>query len=151
MLKLNLPSYEYQIKNEKGTLYIYDDLRRKYLLLTPEEWVRQHFIHFLLKDKGVPPKLVKQEAKLNYHNVVKWADILVYDPRLNPVLLIECKASTEQLDQDVFHQVITYNHVLEVPFLGITNGLNHFYAQKQEGAGYQLIPELPVWQEMKGE
>ncbi len=149
MLQLNLPSFHYQIKNEGGTLYIYDELRKQYLVLTPEEWVRQHFIHFLMNEKGIPSTMLKQEAKLTYHKLEKWADILVYNQSLKPMLLIECKASTDSLNQDVFHQLITYNHVLAVPYLGVTNGLSHLYAMQEEDGSYASISALPHWETMK--
>lgn len=149
MLQLNLPSFNYQLKNENDTLYIYDDLRKQFLVLTPEEWVRQHFIHFLINEKGIPITMLKQEARLTYHNLEKWADILVYNRALEPLLLIECKASTENLDKDVFHQVNTYNHVLGVPYIGVTNGLTHIYAHHETGGAYEFIADLPHWNEIK--
>lgn len=150
-LKLNLPAYDYQIKQEGDTLYIYDLLRKKYLVLTPEEWVRQHFLHYLQQEKGIPAKLIKQEASLAYHGLQKWADILVYDRSLQPLLLVECKASTESLTETVFNQILTYNAALQVPFLAVTNGLRHFYAHKEKEGDYQLIEELPGFGEMESD
>ena len=147
MLELNLPAYHYRLKKEGGKLYIYDQLRKKYLVLTPEEWVRQHFLNFLISHKKVPKSLIREEALLSYHQLQKRADILVYSRRGNPLLLVECKASTEKLDEDVFLQLSTYNFKLNVPYVIMTNGLTHYYARK-ENDQYNRIPALPEFNEM---
>lgn len=148
MLKLNLPEYDFKLKNEGEELYIYDELRRKYLHLTPEEWVRQHFLHFLRDQKAVPGALIKQEAIISYNQMKKRADILVYGRNGSPLLLIECKASTENLDEDVFFQVITYNAALQVPVLGVTNGIVHYFAYRNPEGKYEQLSNVPDFEQM---
>jgi len=149
MLRLNLPKYDFKLKNEGEVLYIYDDLRCKYLLLTPEEWVRQHFVNFLRYQKGVPQTLMKQEAILSYNQMKKRADILVYGRNGRPLLLIECKAGTESVDEDVFFQVITYNASLQVPLMGVTNGLEHYFACRNTEGNYEKLTSFPDFEEMQ--
>ncbi len=149
MLKLNLPEYDFKLKNEGEKLYIYDDLRCKYLLLTPEEWVRQHFVNFLRYRKGVPQALMKQEAILSYNQMKKRADILIYGRNGRPLLLIECKASTESVNEDVFFQVITYNAALKVPIIGVTNGVEHQFACRNKEGIYEKLTNFPDFEEMQ--
>lgn len=147
MLELNLPSYDYQLRKVEGQLQIFDPLRKKYLVLTPEEWVRQHFLNFLIQVKNVPVKLMKEEALLSYNQLQKRADILAYGRSGYPILLVECKASTEALEQDAIFQILTYNAGLEVPYIAITNGLMHFYGCKKNGT-MEMIEELPDFETM---
>lgn len=148
MLELNLPAFDYKLKKIDGQLHIYDPLRKKYLVLTPEEWVRQHFLNFLITSKNLPSTLIKEEALIAYNQLQKRADILAYGRSGNPLLLVECKASTESLDKEAIFQILTYNARLKVPFLAVTNGLSHFYRVIQDGR-VEVINDLPDFEAMQ--
>ncbi|MBT3301855.1 MAG: type I restriction enzyme HsdR N-terminal domain-containing protein [Bacteroidetes bacterium] len=148
MLDLTLPKYDYLIQKREGKLYIFDLVRKKYIFLTPEEWVRQHFVNYLITEKSVPQKLISLERGLNYNRLAKRSDIVVYGQKGQALLLIECKASTIELNEQVIFQVATYNVKLRAPFIGITNGLKHFYWKHAEGVKNLSLQELPDFQEM---
>ena len=126
---LSLPAFKYKIRENKGRNYIFDVLRKKYVSLTPEEWVRQHFIHYLIDHKGFPKGLFRIEKVLHYHRLSKRADIIVCDRTGQPILLVECKAANQQLTQEVFNQAATYNKEIKAYTSIITNGLRHFCYQ----------------------
>jgi hypothetical protein len=127
MQPLNLPSYEYRRREGKnGKPEIFDPIRRKFVRLTPEEWVRQHLLHYLVHHKGYPASLIVVEAKLSYNNLVKRGDIVVYGPNGKPLLVVECKAPQVPVTQAVFDQAAMYNMSLQVGILVVTNGLDHF-------------------------
>jgi len=129
MEKLNLPEYSIKLKEERGKHKIFDAIRKKYLVLTPEEWVRQNFIQYLIRDKEVPASLIAIELGLKLNELQKRADIVLYDKQGKPIVLIECKAPKVKLSQDTFEQVARYNTAFKVPYLIITNGINHYCAQ----------------------
>lgn len=152
MLKLNLPAFTYRLKKQQDRLYIYDTLRKKFIFLTPEEWVRQHFIHYLIRDKKTPPNLIRIEHPLRYHQLKKRADIVVYDRFSRPLLLVECKASTIQLNDKGFFQLMTYYSLLKVPFVTLTNGLVHFFGHfSGTKNGYLRIGKLPEFKRMEAQ
>ena len=129
MQKLNLPSYSFKLKsNEKHTL-IFDNLRKKYLVLTPEEWVRQHVVRFLIKEKKYPASLIALEKQLIINNLKKRTDIVVFNKEGNPYIIVECKAPTIKINQDTFDQIARYNLKLNANYLMITNGLEHYFCQ----------------------
>lgn len=144
MLNLNLPSFEYSLKKKDHKLYIYDVVRKKEVLLTPEEWVRQHVIHYLIRQKQIPLSYITLESGLKYNQRQKRSDILVLSKELESYILIECKAATVALSKDVLLQLSTYNTKLNARYLGITNGLNHYYWEA-DSAGYHAINDLPIW------
>lgn len=123
---LNLPQFDYQLKKIQGRPHIFDILRKKYLLITPEEWVRQHFIHYLINKHQYPKSLMSSEDGLLYNKRLKRTDILIYDRMGNPFMVIECKATTIKIDNTVFQQVATYNSTIKAPYICVTNGLQHF-------------------------
>lgn len=148
MLNLNLPSYSYQLKKDNtGQLYIWDRVRMDYFLLNPEEWVRQHFVNYLIANKGVPVSLIALEAQLQYGSLTKWADVLVYDRSGVPLLMVECKASTVSISQDTLLQLSSYNHVLPTPYLALTNGLDHRYFIRKEST-FEQLSALPHFEEL---
>jgi hypothetical protein len=124
MLKLVLPPIEAKYKQENDKTYIFDILRKKYLFLTPEEWVRQHLIHLLINQYQYPKSLISCEKSLSYNKRLKRTDIVTYDQSGNPFLLIECKAPNIKLSKNTLHQASTYNSQLKAPFLCISNGIN---------------------------
>jgi hypothetical protein len=138
MVELNLPSFECNIKNENGQQVIFDIIRKKFLVLTPEEWVRQHFIHFLINHHSYPKNLISCEQSLTYNGRSKRSDILVYDKNTKPFLLIECKAPEIKLNQEVVNQASVYNAKIKAPYLLITNGINTFCWKIKEGEFIQL-------------
>ncbi len=148
MLRLNLPAFEYHLQESRdGQLLIWDVLRRQHVVLTPEEWVRQHFINYLLQDLAIPRTLMRLEAPLRYGSLTKWADILAYDRQGNPLLMVECKASTITIDQDTLLQLSVYDSAVHAPYLVLTNGLAHHYLY-QDWSGVRWLSELPLFEEM---
>lgn len=141
---LNLKPYPFKLKEKAGQLFIFDELRKKELVLTPEEWVRQHFIQHLIHQKKYPKTLIKLEGGLKLNQLQKRTDILVFDLDGNPTILVECKANTVQIDQKVFDQIASYNIIHKVKYLVVTNGINHFYCLiNYETKSYTFIEDLP--------
>lgn len=144
MEQLNLPNYEFKIKAEGDRLFIFDSIRKKYLVLTPEEWVRQNFIEFLNLELGYPKSLMKQELGMQYNRMAKRSDIVCYDNQGVPKVLVECKRTTINITQKTFDQIARYNMVLKVPFLAVTNGMKHYFCEiDYENKSYVFIEELP--------
>ena len=129
MVQLNLPKYAFKIKNKENKLYIFDIIRKKYVVLTPEEWVRQHFIHYLITDKKYPKSILAIEKQLKYNGLIKRTDILVFDKLGQPDIIVECKSPNIKISQDAFDQIARYNLNLNANFLVVTNGLQHFYCK----------------------
>lgn len=143
MQQLNLPSYNITLKEEKGKQYIFDDIRKKYLVLTPEEWVRQNFIKFLVDQKKVPNSLIVIEKGLKLNELTKRADVLIYK-NASPILLVECKAPSVKITQDTFDQISRYNLTFKVPYLIITNGLQHYCCKIDiENNSYAFLEDIP--------
>jgi hypothetical protein len=144
MLKLNLPSYDYLLKKQNDTIYIYDTARKKYILLTPEEWVRQHFVNYLTAHLKVPLNMISVESSLKYNKLVKRADILVYSTNGLPLLIVECKAPQVQLSNDTLFQISTYNKSLNVPLLAITNGLSNYFWRRNSINKEFVLTDMPA-------
>ncbi len=144
MVIINYPQPDFRIKNEDGKEFIFDALRKKWLLLTPEEWVRQNFIQYLIKTKNYPASLIAIEKEIQLGELKKRFDILVYDNNHQPWMMIECKAGEVKLDEDVLQQVLRYNISVPVKYIIITNG-SYTYAWQKENNGLQLINEVPGW------
>jgi hypothetical protein len=144
---LNLPAYDCEITENEGKKFIFDTIRRKDIVLTPEEWVRQHFIHLLINELGFAKGLIKIESGMLYHQLNKRTDILVYDKAAKPYLLIECKAPKVPLNKKVISQATVYNKILKAPFIAITNGLKTFCFEVdfETGTSTQMkaFPERP--------
>jgi hypothetical protein len=144
MVKLNLPKYAYKIKNREYKLYIFDIIRKKYILLTPEEWVRQHFVNYLILDKNYPKSIIAIEKQLKYNNLVKRTDILVFNKLGLPEIIVECKAPSIKISQDTFDQIARYNLELDANFLIVTNGLQHYYCKlDHQNKQYVFLEEIP--------
>lgn len=141
---LNLPAAELKLRTAGSRTEIWDILRRKWIVLTPEEWVRQHFIAFLTGSKGIDPYRIVQEHGLSIDRFVRRADIVVYSQKSEPQLVVECKAAGVAITQDVFDQIAHYNISLGVPYLVVTNGLEHYCCEiDRENKSYRFIPEIP--------
>ena len=126
MPKLNLPYADLKIKLVDGVSQVFDKVRKKYFVLTLEEWVRQHFLHFLHQHRRYPLGLMGIEKMVKYNNLRTRADIVIYDREGTPIMLVECKSPKTKINQDVFLQIAKYNFKLQVKYLVVTNGLEHF-------------------------
>ena len=146
MVSLNLPKAELKIKNSENTLYIFDIIRKKYVVLTPEEWVRQHIIHYLINSKGYPKSLIAVEKQLTINTLKKRFDILVFNKQGLPGLIIECKSPSTNISQDTFDQIARYNLKLNAALLMVTNGLIHYYCELDPlNKQYIFLKDLPVY------
>lgn len=147
MTSLNFPATKFRVKNtEKGRL-IFDPIRKKFVSLTPEEWVRQHVVFWLLSRKRIPSSLVNIEKQLDVAGTIKRYDILVFNKDGSIHTIVECKAPKIKLDQTVFDQIARYNLALNAQYLMITNGLEHYYCTMDyELKRYDFIPEIPDYQ-----
>lgn len=145
MLNINYPKPEFQVKIEGGKEYIFDLIRKKWLLLTPEEWVRQNFIQYLLQVKKIPSTLVALEKSIRLGELTKRFDILIYNVNHQPWMMIECKAPSVKLDKDVFHQLLRYHITVPAGLLIITNG-SHTYGWEKNEMDLTLLSEIPEWQ-----
>ena len=149
MLQLNLTPYNIKVKNENGQRKIFDILRRKYLVITPEEWVRQHFIHYLIDYKGYPISLLANEIPLSIGEKVIRADSVLYDSHLRPRMIIEYKAPHIQLTQKVFDQISAYNLLLHVDYLIVSNGIDTYICKMDyEHQTYTFLPSIPDYKEL---
>ncbi|MCH7398249.1 type I restriction enzyme HsdR N-terminal domain-containing protein [Belliella sp. DSM 107340] len=142
---LNFPNFEFKLQEEKnGKISIFDSLRKKYLILTPEEWVRQHIIQVLIQKYKYPKSLFSMEKGLKYNLLQKRFDVLVHDRNGMPFLLVECKAPEIKLTQKTVEQVCIYNKTINAPYIGITNGKLHLFLQfDQEKGQFVQIRDLP--------
>ncbi|GAA4413771.1 type I restriction enzyme HsdR N-terminal domain-containing protein [Nibrella viscosa] len=146
METLNLPAFDYKIKQIEGKPYIFDALRRKYVRITPEEWVRQHIVHLLITHYLYPKALIRTEGGLTLNQLQKRTDVLVFDRQGKPFLLIECKAPSVALTQAVFDQIARYNHVHQAPYLVVTNGLTHYCCGiDHETATVRFLDDFPAF------
>lgn len=146
MLSLNLPRYSHKVIVKSGKSYIFDDLRRKYVALTPEEWVRQHFVHFLVEQKGYPKGLLANEIQINLNGTKKRCDTVLYGRDLNARMIVEYKSPSIEITQAVFDQITRYNMVLKVEYLIVSNGLNHYCCKiDYTGNTYSFLPDIPSY------
>lgn len=146
MIKLNLPSYNFKFKNSENKTLIFDKLRKKYVVLTPEEWVRQHYVCFLIEEKKYPISLIALEKQLIINNRKKRTDILVFNNEGNHEIIIECKAPSIKITQDTFDQIARYNLKLKANYLIVTNGLEHFYCKMDfEKEIYIFLKDIPKY------
>ena len=147
MQKLNLPTIDCKITESDGKTLIFDPIRKKYLVLTPEEWVRQHVIHLLVHQLHFSKNLLKQEGGLKYHELDKRSDILIYTTTGKPYFLIECKAPEVPISTKTIEQVTRYNKVLSAPYFAVTNGLKTYCFEVQaNGLAKQMngFPTVPA-------
>ena len=146
MQKLNFPAYSFRFKNSENKVSIFDEIRKKFILLTPEEWVRQHVVQFLLQDKKYPKSYINVEKLIKINDLSKRYDGVVFQPNGEIFLLIECKAPEVSISQQTFDQIARYNLVLKAKYLMVTNGLNHYFCQMDfENEKYVFLKELPEY------
>lgn len=144
-MKLNFPEYAFRIGGEEDKYTIFDELRKKWVALTEEEWVRQHAIQYLLQDKLYPASLIAIEREFVFNGLKKRFDLLVFTNEAKPFLLLECKAPRVSLTENALMQICTYNQVYDVPYLWVTNGLVQQIYTKNELGFFEPIKEIPVY------
>jgi hypothetical protein len=149
LVPLHLPPYAFKITDQNGQLTLFDVIRKKNIIITPEEWVRQHYVQYLINQKRYPKTLIKLEGGHKLHGKAKRSDIVVYNSTGEKILLVECKAPSVPIDQKAFDQVARYNMVHKVKLLAVTNGLQHYYCRIDfEKSDYKFIEELPAYEEI---
>lgn len=147
MQALNFPSYSFRLKASENKTLIFDIIRKKSVVLTPEEWVRQHVVHFLHQEKKYPLSLISVEKQLKINSLAKRTDIVVFNRQGLPHIIVECKAPSVKITQDTFDQIARYNLQLEAPVLMVTNGLEHYYCHMDhDKKAYNFLPELPEYE-----
>jgi predicted type IV restriction endonuclease len=145
--KLNLPSANFSLRKDQGKVWIFDMIRKKYVVLTPEEWVRQHFVHYLINDLKYPRSLFRLEGALTYNSLPKRSDILIRDRQGKPWMLIECKSPSIKLTQRAFNQIAVYNMTIGATFLAVTNGMVHYCCPApQAGEAAQFAGSFPSFE-----
>jgi hypothetical protein len=145
MVKIEFPSYDYKIRKEDNSEHIFDPLRKRWLLLTPEEWVRQNFLQFIVQVKDYPASLIAIEKEINLGELKKRCDIVVYNRLMLPWMIIECKEMKEPLNAKVLDQILRYHITLPATYLVITNGSYCFAFEKREGQFYE-VDEMPQYE-----
>ncbi len=145
METLNLPAIDVRVKKIGDRPYIFDEIRKKYVVLTPEEWVRQHFIGLLIRRYGYPRSLFAVESGLYYHKLSKRSDIMVLSREGNPFLLVECKAPGIRLSAAVFGQIARYNFTLRPAFLAVTNGMTHYCFRATPEGEIEYLDDFPAY------
>lgn len=146
MEQLNFPNYSFTLKNRENKTYIFDLIRKKNVLLTPEEWVRQHCLHFLISELGYPKSHINVEKQIKINGQLKRYDIVVYNSLGEVLILVECKAPSVPISQNTFDQIARYNMALNSTFLMLTNGREHYFCVMDfENQTYRFIRELPKY------
>ncbi len=148
-MELSLPAFEYRVKRVDGTLLIYDVIRKKYVTLTPEEWVRQHVVHYLLRFRNYPISGIAVEKEIRVCGLKRRFDLVCYDRKADPWLIVECKAASVKLSREVFDQAFGYNLCLEAPYIAVTNGIEHFCGTVGENREFTLLREIPGFPQEK--
>ena len=147
MKELNLPSYDVKIKGTREKPEIFDFLRRRFITLTPEEWVRQHFVHWLVEHKGYPQGLLGNEVALKCGDKTLRCDSILYDKEAKPKMIIEYKAPTVSVTQRVFNQISVYNLLLHVDYLVVSNGIQHYCCKMDyENQTYRFLDDIPDYE-----
>lgn len=150
MEPLNLPTYFFSIKEENGKKYIFDEIRRRFVSLTPEEWVRQHIIRFLTEVKHYPKQLLSIEKAFTRNRLSKRYDLLIYSRSGIPVMIVECKAPVVEISQKVFDQATRYNETYKAPYLLITNGKKHYCCRVDlVHKNYKFLNDIPVYESLE--
>lgn len=148
-MQLNLPSYNYQVKRTADGDKIFDCLRHKFVALTPEEWVRQHFTSFLIKHKGYPTSLMANEISLSLNGTSRRCDTIIYDRTGKPLVIVEYKANTVEITQKVFDQIVRYNMVLKAQYLIVSNGMKHYCCRiDYDNHTYHFLQEIPPYESL---
>lgn len=144
MQNLNFPTYTFRFKNSENKRLIFDPIRKKFVVLQPEEWVRQHCIQYLIQVKNYPKSLINVEKELKINTLKKRYDIVVFNPDGSIHLIVECKAPIKNINQETFDQIARYNLELNATYLMVTNGINHYYCQMDfENERFEFLRDIP--------
>ena len=144
MEALNFPKFKYRLKSKENKVSIFDPIRKKFIILQPEEWVRQHCINYLIQHKGYPISLINVEKELIINGLKKRYDIVVFNSDGTIKIIVECKAPTIKINQNTFDQIARYNLVTKASYLMVTNGLDHYYCQINfDEERYNFLKDLP--------
>lgn len=146
MQKLNFPQYSFRFKNNQNKVAVFDDSRKKFVILTPEEWVRQNCVKFLQTEKNYPLSLINVEKQFKIAGLTKRYDIVVFEPDGNIQVIVECKAPSVKITQETFDQIARYNLTLKANFLMVTNGIEHYFCKMDyENENYIFLKEIPEY------
>lgn len=146
MQKLNFSTYNFRFKNSENKIAIFDEIRKKFIILTPEEWVRQNVVQFLIQEKKYPKSLINVEKLIKLNDLNKRYDIIAFQPNGEILLLVECKSTDVKITQDAFDQIARYNLKLNAKYLMVTNGINHYFCQMDfENEKYNFLQNLPEY------
>lgn len=143
---LNFPAYSFRLKSSENKTLIFDVLRKKFIQLTPEEWVRQHCVRFLIEEKNFPKTLLNVEKQIKVNKTVKRYDLIAFKPNGNIQLIVECKAPSVKITQETFDQIARYNLTLQADFLMVTNGKEHYFCQMDyQKERYNFLSDIPKY------
>ncbi|MAP80725.1 MAG: restriction endonuclease subunit R [Aequorivita sp.] len=146
MQKLNFPQYSFRFKSSENKTLVFDEIRKKFVVLEPEEWVRLHAVQFLLKEKKYPKSLINVEKQLKLNNTVKRYDVVVFKNDGSIFLIVECKAPSIPITQNTFDQIARYNMALQAEFLMVTNGLEHYFCEVDfKNKRYNFLKDIPPY------
>ncbi|MFT5076611.1 MAG: hypothetical protein ACJAX7_001741 [Saprospiraceae bacterium] len=146
MQELHFSSYTFRFKSNENKTLIFDIVRKKFVLLTPEEWVRQHVLHLLISEKGYPLLHINVEKQIKLNDTIKRYDIVVYNSDGSIHIIVECKAPAIKIDQKTFDQIARYNFVLHASYLMTTNGLDHYYCEMDfKNEKYTFLKDIPEY------
>ena len=144
MQNLNFPTYSFRLKNSENNTHIFDVIRKKFVVLQPEEWVRQHCVQYLIQEKKYPISLINVEKVVLINGLRKRYDIVIFNPDGSLALIVECKAPEVKISQSVFDQIARYNRILKAPYLMVTNGINHYFCtMNHDLESYDFLESLP--------
>jgi len=147
---LNFPKYDFKLKKSNNSIQIFDTIRRKWVALTPEEWVRQHMIQYLISEKQYPQSLFSVEMPITVNQTAKRCDIVLFNHEAKPLVIVECKAPSVELTQKTFDQAAVYNLTLLTHYLLITNGINHYFCMVDfENKKYSFMKDIPSFNELR--
>ncbi|SFU53886.1 Type I restriction enzyme R protein N terminus (HSDR_N) [Pustulibacterium marinum] len=148
MQALNFPQYEFRFKSSENSIYIFDEIRKKFVVLQPEEWVRQHVVKYLMVEKNYPKSLINVEKELKINGLKKRYDVVVFNSDGTIAIMVECKAPEIPIQQKTFDQIARYNLALKATYLMVTNGKSHYYCMMDyEKEAYQFLRGLPNYKE----
>lgn len=145
-MELSLPAFEYRVRKQNGMPVIYDIIRKKYVALTPEEWVRQHIVHFLIGYKGYPAASIAVEKEIDLYGLRRRFDLVCFDRKGEPFLIVECKAPAVELTQKVFDQVFGYNLVMSARYIAVTNGVKHYCGCVGLEKQFSFLDDFPAYE-----
>lgn len=148
-MELNLPSFDIRLQRDDEGVKIFDRLRKKFIILTPEEWVRQHFVNYLINHKGFPESLMANEIGITLNGTRRRCDTVVFDKHGSPMVIVEYKASSIVISQSTFDQIVRYNMVLHARYLIVSNGMNHYCCRiDYDNMSYDFLKEVPDYADL---